>query len=180
MKQTDKIFDGLLVLRYRSGDKEALNLLVKRHHYGLCKHAYWYTKDKDAAKDIVQDCWNVIIIKMNNLRDPNGFKAWATKIVTRKTLDHMKIHKRKQEQLKEHSVVRHTEINTHESVEIELVLKAIKQLPQDQQIVLKLFYTQEYSMKEISEILAIATGTVKSRLFHAREKLKEIIKNNKR
>lgn len=180
MKQTDKIFDGLLVLRYRSGDKEALNLLVKRHHYRLCKHAYWYTKDRDTAKDIVQDCWNVILIKLNSLRDPNGFKAWATRIVTRKTLDHIKINKRMQEQLREHSVVCINEINTHGSSEIELLHIAIKQLPQEQQIVLKLFYTQEYSLKEISEILAIATGTVKSRLFHAREKLKEIIKNNKR
>ena len=50
-------------------------------------------------------------------------------------------------------------------------------LPEGQQIVLKLFYTEEYSLIEICEILGLSLGTVKSRLFYAREKLKTIIKN---
>ncbi len=53
---------------------------------------------------------------------------------------------------------------------------AIRSLSKNQQIVLRLFYTQEYSLMEISEILDISIGTVKSRLFHSREKLKTILK----
>jgi len=45
-----------------------------------------------------------------------------------------------------------------------------------QQMVIKLFYTEEYSLKEISKTLNISVGTTKSRLFHAREKLKQILK----
>ncbi len=52
----------------------------------------------------------------------------------------------------------------------------IRVLPKDQQVVLRLFYTEEYSLKEISEILEISVGAVKSRLFHARERLKISLK----
>ena len=53
-----------------------------------------------------------------------------------------------------------------------IVLNAIKKIPENQQIILRLFYVEEYSILEISNILYISKGTVKSRLFYAREKLK--------
>ena len=59
------------------------------------------------------------------------------------------------------------------------LLDAIKQLPVQQQEVLKLFYTEDYSLKEISQLLHISVGTTKSRLFHAREKLKLILKEKR-
>jgi RNA polymerase sigma-70 factor (ECF subfamily) len=56
------------------------------------------------------------------------------------------------------------------------LLVAIKKLPEHQQVVIKLFYVEDYSLKQISDILKISIGTAKSRLFHAREKLKETLK----
>ena len=63
-----------------------------------------------------------------------------------------------------------------ESIKIDL-LKAIQSLSINQQMVIRLFYVEEYSLKDISDTLKISVGTVKSRLFHAREKLKLILKN---
>lgn len=178
MKDTDKIFDGLLVLQYQSGHKDAMNLLVKRHHYRLCQHSYWYTRDLDASKDIVQDCWSIIINKLHTLKDPNLFSSWATRIVTRKSLDHIKKEKKNNKHLQDITIK--AEINDgiiDGSNKIKQLLKAIQLLPKNQQEVLQLFYTQEYSLKEISQILELSIGTVKSRLFHAREKLKIKIKD---
>lgn len=56
------------------------------------------------------------------------------------------------------------------------LLVAIKKLPEHQQVVIKLFYVEDYSLKQISDILKISIVTAKSRLFHAREKLKETLK----
>ncbi|MGB5359929.1 MAG: RNA polymerase sigma factor, partial [Eudoraea sp.] len=61
MGNAKKIFEGLLVLQYRSGNKTAFSLLVKRYNLKMCNHAYWFTYDKDIAKDIVQDSWGIIL-----------------------------------------------------------------------------------------------------------------------
>jgi len=173
----NKIFDALLVLQYQSGDKKALGMLVKRHHNRFCSHANWYLSDLDASKDVVQDCWGIIINKLGNLRDPNSFSSWAMRIVTRKSIDILKQNKSKREKLKQFQYTNmegaHNEEKNTEIIKLQL---AIKSLPNDQQIVLRLFYTQEYSLIEISNILDISVGTVKSRLFHAREKLKTNLK----
>jgi len=68
MNNPEKVFDGLLVLQCQNGDKKAFSILVKRWHTKLCNQAFFYTKDRDAAKDIAQDSWNVIIKKNIQLK----------------------------------------------------------------------------------------------------------------
>ncbi len=177
MKNRNKIFDGLLVLQYRSGNKKALGLLVNRYHHRLYEHSYRYTHDFDASKDIAQDCWSVIINKLDDLKSPNLFGSWALRIVTRKSLDYVKNQKRNLNKLYEYyngmNVNEDQENNEAEALKL---LKAMSTLPENQQIVLQLFYKEDYSLKEISDILGTSIGTIKSRLFHAREKLKTILK----
>lgn len=171
------VFDGLLILEYRSGDKNALTLLVKRYHNKFCRHAYWYTKDINVSKDIAQDCWHQILNKMGSLRDPNSFGSWAMTIVTRKSLDYLKkIGAERKNLAKTQKEICDEELPIDNSNTIEKLSSAINDLPSDHRIVLDLFYTEDYSLKEISDILEISVGTVKSRLFHAREKLKTILK----
>lgn len=173
----NKIFDALLVLQYQSGDKKALGMLVKRHHNKFCSQANWYLSDLDASKDVVQDCWSIIMNKLGSLRDPNSFSSWAMRIVTRKSIDFLNHNKTKREKLRQYQYTNVEGTNKEKNnTEIKKLQHAIKCLPNDQQIVLRLFYTQEYSLIEISKILEISVGTVKSRLFHGREKLKTILK----
>lgn len=178
MKTTEYAFDGLLVLEYQSGNRKSLSVLVKRHHVRLCKHSYRYTYDIEASKDIVQDSWKIIMSKLYTLKDPNSFSSWATKIVTRKSLDYLSMLKRDKKNIE--STNKDVTINDgmdHRESEIKKLHLAIKELPENQRIVLRLFYLEEYSLKEIGSILEISVGTAKSRLFHAREKLKTILKN---
>lgn len=179
MKKTQFVFDGLLVLEFQKGSQKSLELLVKRHHKRLCNHAFGFTKNIEVSKDIVQDSWKVIILKLNVLKDPNSFSCWATKIVSRKCLDHLNRENRKHRILNDIKAEEQRpkfDGNVQES-KLQEVAKAIKTLPENQQQILKLFYTQDYRLNEISEILDISVGTAKSRLFHAREKLKKILKN---
>ena len=171
-----KVFDALLVLQYRSGDKRAMGLLVKRYHAKLCRHAYWYTSDVEEAQDIVQDSWGVIIQKLGTLKNPNTFGSWAMKIVSRKSLDFLKQKKAKLQRLREFRPhVLNADQEEGKGVQIMKLKRAIAELPENQRQVLQLFYTEDYSLNEISEILDVSIGTIKSRLFHAREKLKLIL-----
>ena len=177
MTDSNKVFDGLLVLQYRSGNKKALSVLVKKYHSKLCRHSYWYTHDIDTSKDIVQDCWSIIINKLDSLKNPNLFGSWAFRIVTRKSLDFVSQKKREQAVLNNYQYVKTTYENAdNKKVELYKLQEAIYNLTKDQQIVLRLFYIENYKLNEIGEILNISVGTIKSRLFHAREKLKKILK----
>lgn len=178
MGNAKKIFEGLLVLQYRSGNKKAFSLLVNRYNSKMCNHAYWLIYDKDIAKDIVQDSWGIIIKKLPYLKKPNSFGSWAIQIVTRKSIDYLNKNNLDREKLREyHNQPGADSTPDHKEADLVKVYEAIKKLPHDQQVVLRLFYLEEYSLREISEILEKSEGTIKSRLYHAREKLKTILKN---
>ena len=181
MDKPDELQDGWLVERYQSGHKNALTLLVKRWHIKLCKQAYWYTNDFDTAKDIAQESWSVILTKLDTLKDSNKFGGWALSIVSRRSIDWVRKQKRLKSNLKHYKYelqsdgIYSEEVNKKDKNGI--VLSALHELPNNQQIVLRLFYLESHSIIQISKLLKVSKGTVKSRLFYAREKLKIIIKH---
>ncbi len=177
MTDTNKIFDGLLILEYRGGSKKALGVLVNKYHRRLCRHACYYTKDMEAAQDVVQDSWGIMIRKLGSLKEPNLFGSWAFKIVTRKALNWVKQNKNRTKALTQRELIAEVNEAEENGVQNQKVKSAISKLKENQQIVLRLFYTESYSLLEIASILGISVGTVKSRLFHAREKLKTILKS---
>lgn len=176
--KTSKRTDEKLILAYRAGDKTALTALVKRWHVGFCNKAYWMVKDKDAAKDIAQDSWTTIINKLDRLKEPKQFKYWAYRIVCNKSTDWLRLQAKERNK----TISYDTEIESNvtkysENIQLRQQLKkAINELPKHQNEVVKLFYVESYSLKQISDLLDISVGTAKSRLFHAREKLKTILK----
>jgi RNA polymerase sigma factor (sigma-70 family) len=178
MPQNNSDSDDTLVEEFQSGNLSALPNLVKRWHKEFCNKAYWLTKDSDLSKDIAQDCWNIILNKIQDLQDPKSFRSWAFRIVYSRSLDALRENQRKQTELKSYGLSR-AEVEEEPIDTSDLkkeLLKKISELPQRQQVVLKLFYTEDYSLQEIGKILNISVGTAKSRLFHAREKLKTTIK----
>ena len=177
MKNSKKIFDGLLVLEYQKGNREALDMLVKRYHKDFYRFAVWYTRDVELAGDIVQDGWTTIIKKLNTLKNPNSFKSWALQIIVRKSQDQFSKTARTKKFKENYRQDDDVEIVPEDERAEKLIQlrKAISALSFDQQMVIRLFYTEGHSLKEISTVLSISEGTVKSRLYHAREKLKSIL-----
>lgn len=161
-----------------SGDKKSLAILVKRWHKAFCDKAYWLVKDKDVAKDIAQESWSTIIDKLENLNDPKRFKYWALRIVCNKSTDWLRLQTKQQKRTVDY--VGDIENNQSQSIENEglkkALLAAINELSNNQRMIIQLFYIENYSLKQISELLEISVGTAKSRLFYAREKLKKNFK----
>ncbi len=181
MDDTNRDNDEVLVIRLQQGDKTALTNLVKRWHKLFCDKAYWMVKDRDVAKDIAQDSWTLIIKKIDRLKDPKQFKYWAYRIVCNTSTDWLRIQSKSHKQTIGYDL--EIESNAIEYSENEHLKKAlliaIDELPAHQKTVVRLFYIESYSLKQISDLLAISLGTAKSRLFHAREKLKKVLKTKR-
>jgi RNA polymerase sigma-70 factor (ECF subfamily) len=171
--------DADLVLRLQDGDKLALVLLVKKWHKLFCDKSYWLVKDSNVAKDIAQDSWVIIMDKISTLKEPKQFKYWAYRIVCNRSMDYLRLQSKHQKRTVSNALEIKTEpveYEYSENIEVkQKLLQSIQSLPVAQKEIIKLFYLESYSLKQISTILNISIGTAKSRLFHAREKLKKDI-----
>lgn len=155
MNKTEDISDAELVIRYKSGDRKVLVILVGRWHKKFYKHAFWYTKNAELSKDITQDSWAVIIDKLPLLKQNDKFGNWGLSIVMRKAIDslHEQNKYRKLDSFSEVKLIEEEKVNTTSCHK--LILKEIKNLPNEQQTVLKLFYLEGYKIHQIAEILSI-------------------------
>lgn len=174
----DRNIDSQLVEAYKAGDQLALNALVKRWHIRFCEKSYWIVKNAELSKDIAQETWQVIINKIDDLKDHGSFGSWALRIVCSKSFDALRSKNRERNRTHDIKQMQSlTETVNDENTDLKkALLLAITNLSEHQQVVIRLFYTEAYSLKEISNILNISVGTAKSRLFYAREKLKLILK----
>ena len=182
MKKKENQIDASLVISFQNGNKEAANLLVKRWHIQFCKLAFWICKDADLAKDIAQESWVIIFEKLHNLKDPKKFKSWCISIVNRKTIDWIRTKNRENKKLNSlyedsDKTSIHGELEEDKTKLLSILKTAIEGLSSDQKMIVTLFYLENYSLKLLSETLHISVGTAKSRLFHAREKLKKSLKH---
>ena len=181
MKKTSTLSDAVLIKKYQKGDINAINHLVKRWHVKFCNLAFWIVKDVDVAKDIAQESWTIIIRKLETLKEPEKFKSWAISIVNRKAIDFIRANNRERNKLVQHfneSEKGGTDLEVFDKSRInKLLFETIEKLSVEHQMVIRLFYKENYTLKEISDLLQQSIGTTKSRLFHAREKLKTKLKH---
>ncbi|BFP42564.1 sigma-70 family RNA polymerase sigma factor [Flavobacteriaceae bacterium GF1] len=182
MGKPNRIVDSLLVISYQGGNKKALDLLVRRWNTKLCAHAYRYLDDWELAKDVTQDTWSTVLAKIHMLRDSNSFGSWAMTIAGRKALDTIAKQTKRKKEVKPQFWENHETVSEPlitKEAQINGILKVMATLPLEQKMVLRLFYLEEYSLKEISAITNTSVSTVKTRLFRAREKIKEELKIRK-
>jgi len=179
-KNPAQIFEELLVLKCQSGDEQSLSILIKRWHPKLLRQANRHLYDMEASKDVVQESWQAIIKGLDALKDSSKFGVWALSITSRKAIDWIR-KKQTSRKREDDEVAFQLEQSIEQSDEKEVLLTkmsiALKELPRDQKLVLSMFYLESYPLSEISKILDLPIGTVKSRLYYAREHLKKIIIN---
>ena len=180
-RSSEQIFDELLILRCQDNDQEAVGLLWKRWQPRILKWSFDLLKDQELAQEVAQESWLSIFQGLAKLKDPTLFRFWAYRIVQRRSADQIrKIQKERKlsEALDKESEPTHQkEMELRSSPdEVVLMLQAIKELPDQHQQILKLYYLEKHSVKVIALLIGLPEGTVKSRLFYARKYLKEKLK----
>lgn len=178
MNQTpERPLDEYLVLLSQAGSSEAMDGLARRWTPRLLRYAARVlggsSQSADTARDVVQETWVGAIRGLRGLRDPAQFPAWIYGIATRKCADAIRANMRRRRL--DQPAAAGDAYRQEPSVRVEHqidVAAGIRQLPPKQRAVVHLFYVADLTVEEIAAALRIPTGTVKSRLHHAREALK--------
>jgi RNA polymerase sigma-70 factor (ECF subfamily) len=182
-RETARLYDEYLAASARAGDRAAFARLAERWQPKLLAHAWRLMGEREAARDIVQEAWADILKGLGRLDDVRAFPAWAYRIVTRRAAD--AIRRRGRERRLNDAVAVETDANDGGAARIEAaadgaqLAAAMNALPADQRAAVALFYTEDFSVAEIAAALNVPAGTVKTRLMHARRKLREALEKGK-
>ena len=171
-----RIVEAYLIGSARLGDSVAREQLVTRYHKKFLRHAYRLLGEAEPAKDAVQEGWLEIVRSLSKLKDDTAFPAWAFRIVTRSCAKHIAASLKNRATLEAVScdplAERSAAMESERVADCASVHEALASLPAKHRAAVALFYLEEMSVAEVAVALEIPVGTVKSRLMHARAKLR--------
>lgn len=179
--------DKDIIRLYFNGDKNCLDILIERYKLPLYRFCHNLTLKRDEADDLFQETWLKAIQKLNTFDVNRSLLSWLYSICINSYKDKYRKKKRWLNKLKEYFSADTMEMDMNSiqsSVPIpeDLIIlseeklrlkKCLNELDDIFRIPLILFYFKELSYSDISEILFIPIGTVKSRLNLGKKKLKE-------
>jgi RNA polymerase sigma-70 factor (ECF subfamily) len=179
-KDVAAILDEYLVVQSQLGDAEAFGHLVARWQPRFLRYARCFTANSEAAKDVAQESWLGIVKGLRSLRDPERFRSWALRIVANKARDWVRREdvrgKAARRAASEAPTAGTADAPPSEMAEavgaVERVRAGLDGLEAGQRCVLTWYYLEDMTVPEIAAALSVPEGTVKSRLFYAREALR--------
>jgi len=183
MKRTAEIiYSELLVIKCQDGDDLAFRELYDIWAPRFLRHISRLLTSSEAAIDPHQEGWLAISKNIKKLRDPATFPAWGYRIMTSKTRNWQRKQITSEKTAQNYAVKspadgEHAKTAQQED-DVDLVRKSMASISEDKRLIITLFYYEGLSIQEIAQALDIVEGTVKSRLYHARQEIKHIIERN--
>jgi RNA polymerase sigma factor (sigma-70 family) len=171
--------DLALLERWRGGNVVAGNELVRRHFSAV--YRFFWNKVPEGVADLTQQTFLALVESHERVPDRAGFRAYMLGVARYKLVHHLRARYRKDAVF---SPARVSVLDVQadpgssptrrlaQGEQRELLDRALRSLPLDQQIALELHYWHELTVEEISAVLGRSPGTIKSRLHRARLQLK--------
>ncbi len=178
----EKNNDQELVRRVQGGDKTAYDALVRKYQFKIIKLISRYVHDSEAAQDVAQEAFIKAYRGLKRFRGDSAFYTWLYRIAINTAKNHLVSESRRSPDfgidaqdaeyfdapsaLKEYATPEHQLLTD----EIEqTVFRAIKELPDDLKTAITLRELEGMSYEEIAQTMDCPIGTVRSRIFRARE-----------
>ena len=179
MENVDSTSDSQLIFRLQAGGLDALGILYDRHRGLVFRTAIAITGDSEAAADLLQDVFLRLHRFAGHIDPLRPLEPWLYRMTTNLSYTWVK---RRQRWLRPLEDVADWLAGTRKDTpayQVEQddscrqVQQAVLALPLSHRGVVVLYYVNDLSLQEISEILSIPVGTVKSRLHYGRQALKQ-------
>tara|TARA_B100000959_G_C14714560_1_gene514302 strand:- start:65 stop:655 length:591 start_codon:yes stop_codon:yes gene_type:complete len=186
--KTNKLSDEILIKQFQNGDRLSYNELVFRYKNKILNFLFRFMHDLDIAEDLAQETFLKVYIKKDSYKEISKFSTWLytiasnlaktelRKIKRRKTFSISEITK----SAKEHNLFVNENGNNSDIIdnnEHKILHESIHDLEQDFRTIIILREIQELSYENISKILKLPLGTVKSRINRGKLKLRDILIN---
>ena len=158
----------------KTSKDELFQTLVAQYADDVFRYAYWLCGNKPVAEDLAQETFLRAWKSIGKLNDPKAVKSWLFTIVRR---ENARRFERKQFDYADFPAEEIPENKAHydTSTEAHALREALKKLPAEYREPLLLQVEFGYSQKEIARHLGISTGGAGTRLFRARQQLKELL-----
>ena len=146
--------------------------LVVQYHRDVYRYAYRLSGNQPDAEDLAQQTFQIAHQRLDQLRDPDKAAAWLFAILRSCYLKSQRRRRPVTAASLELDVESIPDIVSEEEIDSDLLQSAIDELPDDNKLVLVMFYFEECSYKEIAAKLSIPIGTVMSRLARTKKRLR--------
>jgi RNA polymerase sigma-70 factor (ECF subfamily) len=169
--------DATLVRECLSGDNHSFEALVRKYQSPIYNLALRMLKDPEDAEDIAQTVFVKAYEKLDTYNPAHQFFSWVYRIAVNESINFSKRQKRQDEYISGVTAAYEVtpEVDFRGGELSEHIGDAILRLKMDYRLVLVLKHYHDFTYQEMGEILQIPEKTVKSRLFTARQQLKEIL-----
>jgi len=164
--------DKWLVQRILSGDKAAGEQFVIEHYEAIFRFLRNLTGNKEDAEDLTQQTFLRAWEALPSFRGDSSLSTWLHSIAYREYTHWLRS---RREFVPLDEIVDMPDEQANQNLEAVLLRWAIYRLDPEHREVFVLYYVQGFSVNEIAKIIGVPAGTVKSRLFFARQKLRELL-----
>jgi len=191
-KQMTSVFreesDSTLVAATKNGESQAFEFLVKRHEAKTFSMAFRITRNREDAQDVAQQSFHKAFVHLDRFEEKSSFSTWLTRIVINEGLMCLRKNRSRREISLDDVKSEPEELfpaeipdrgkdpaEIYEERENERILcEAMNQLSAEFRTVVRL-RLEERTVSETAEILGLGVGTLKARLFRARQKLRVLL-----
>lgn len=177
MEEVSETEDSRLIKRIKAGDKQAFDILVRKHYQNIFSYCYRRTGNSDTAADLTQDVFMKLVASIYKYTFTGKFINFLFTIAVNTCNDYAR---KKQFCASDMDVEQREAIQNPPDIEViqteesKILYQRLSKLPDIQKDALILHYYHGLKIKDISIITGVSTSTVKSRMKQGIEKLRKI------
>lgn len=174
--------DDVLMSRIAAGDRLAMQTLFARHHVRVYRFVLRIVGNPATAEDLISDVFLDVWRQAGKFEGRSAVTTWLLSIARFKALSALR--RRPEEELDEEtagSIADHgddPETAVQKKDKSEILRKCLAQLSPDHREIIDLVYYHEKSVEDVAKIVGIPEATVKTRMFYARKKLSDVLRQS--
>ncbi|HVV61879.1 MAG TPA: sigma-70 family RNA polymerase sigma factor [Pseudolabrys sp.] len=174
--------DEVLISRIAGGDRLAMQVLFARHHVRVYRFVLRLVRNEATAEDLISEVFLDVWRQAGKFEGRSAASTWLLAIARFKALSALR--RRPEEELDDETAAAIEDTSDDPEVALEkkdkgaVLRQCLTKLSTEHREIIDLVYYHEKSVEEVAAIVGIPEATVKTRMFYARKKLGEILKEN--